>query len=36
MSSNVETYQRILETFNRDGVDGPAKVASPAALVRSW
>jgi ketosteroid isomerase-like protein len=22
MSSNVETYQRILETFNRDGVDG--------------
>ncbi len=22
MSSNVETYQRILETFNREGVDG--------------
>ncbi len=22
MASNVETYQRILETFNREGVDG--------------
>ena len=22
MQSNVETYQRILETFNRDGIDG--------------